>query len=559
MIKFNNKLILVCFGFALLFFFSFWGNPIVFAEDEEHQEVIFESKVTSIDYKNNELYLSDSTNKKIIIKNLKDNSAQEVSTTNSPHLVFTDYQNNLYYIEDGTLGLYENTTHLYNKIENNDILNILDICCDTSNNIYVICNNAESTPLPLVLIKKNNSNTLEVFCKLNSLSLDSNSKLTSSFENGFLILYTNNSFYKVTQNNFSLLSTEDYNLPTLTNVLDIKLDFYDNLYVLGDNKLFKCNDSNCETLENSVSESSKEFELDYLTGDIFLRTETNVIKLKNTDFVVKMSSNTPDYHNTKYDCSIIKTTEKTYLFEFDNSLYKKEINNEAVEIEENTSLVMLTKTDNNFYYVLLNNLTNQNITGYIKASSAEEVTQQDETEKEIRIINTTTPLYLYPTSLDESLILKNSDNKKIYLDKTKLYKVAIENFGTTDKNGLSFSKVLYEDEYYYINSNSFVIAEKTSIQPISEQLGEDTIVYSDQSFNNAQTTLPKGTNINILETGQDYAKIAWGTTEVGYIKYTMAQEIHITVWQLLAIILLTIIAVVGVILATVAILRRKQK
>ena len=556
MIKFNNKSILVCFGFALLFFFSFWGNPIVFAEDEDNQEVLFEDEIISIDYKNNELYLSDSTNKKIIINNLKDNSVKEIPTNKSPHLVFTDYQNNLYYIEDGTLGLYENKTHLYNKIENNDILNILDICCDTSNNIYVICNNAESTPLPLVLIKKNDSDIFEVFCKLdNSLSLDLNSKLTSSFENGFLILYTNNNFYKITENNFSLLSAQDYNLPTITNVLDIKLDFYDNLYILGDNKLFRCNKTSCHELENL--NSALEFELDYLTGDIILRTNTNVTKLKNTDFVVKMSSSTPDYHNTKYACSIIKTTEKTYLYEFDNSLYKKEINNKAVEIEKDTNLVSLIKTDNDFYYVLINNLSNENITGYIKASSAE-IINQDETEKDIRIINTTTPLYLYPTSLDESLILKNNANKIIYLNKTKLYKITIEDFGTTDTNGVSFAKISYENQDYYINTNNFVIADKTTIQPITEQLSEETIVYSDQSLNNSQATLPKGTNINILETGENYAKISYGT-EIGYIKYKMAEEIHITVWQLLAIILLTIIAVVGVILSIVAILKHKQQ
>ncbi|MBR1925622.1 MAG: hypothetical protein IJ837_02080 [Clostridia bacterium] len=554
MTKFNNKLIVVCCVFAIFSFFSGFYKPIVFADSEETQEIIYDSVTTSIDYKNNELYLTDSANKKIIIKNLKDNSAQETLTTNEPNLVFFDYQNTVYHTESGTFGLYVNQT-LLNQINTFSVSNILDICCDIQNNIYVICKDANETPL--VLVKKNDVMAFEIFCKLDGLTLNQNSKLTSSLENGFLILYTNSSFYKVKQNNFSLLSNEDYKLPTLTNVLDIKLDFYDNLYILGDNKLFKCNKNSYETLENSVFSNSKEFELDYLTGDIILRTETNVIKLKNTNFVVTMASTTPNYKSEIYDCSIIKTTEKTYLFEFDNSLYKKEINNEAIELPENTNLVMLTKTKNNFYYVLINNMSNQNITGYIKASSAEIVNQNEE-EKTIRIINSTTPLYLYPTSLDESLTLKDEDNNIKYLNKIILT-MTIENFGTTDTNGLSFSKVLYKDKYYYINSNNFVLAEKTSIQPVFEQLKENTTVYSDQNFNNIIKELSKGTNINILEKGQNYAKISWGTTEVGYIKYEQAQEIHLTTWQLLAIILLTIIAIALVVFMTVAILKHKQK
>ena len=550
MIKFNNKSILVCFGFALLFFFSFWGNPIVFAEDEVNP---FDGSVKNIDYKYDKLYLSDNENKKIIIKNLKDNSIEnENQTLNSPNLVFSDYQGTLYHTEDETFGLFVGQT-LINKIENIDLSHILDICCDIQNNIYVICKNAVDKYL--VLIKQNNSNSFKIFCELNGLTLDTNSKLASSFENGFLILYTNNNFYKITENNFSLLLSQDYNLPTITNVLDIKLDFYDNLYILGDNKLFRCNKTSCHELENL--NSALEFELDYLTGDIILRTGTNVTKLKNPDFVVTMASNISDYKTEKYNCSIIQTIEETYLYEFDNSLYIKSLDNQKVKIPANTKLIKLTETNNGFYHVLINNLSNENITGYIKASSAE-IIDQNETEKDIRIINTTTPLYLYPTSLDESLILKNNANKIIYLDKTKLYKVTIENFGTTDTNGISFAKISYDNQDYYINTNNFVIADKTTIQPITEQLGENTIVYTDQNFSNIQKELPKGTNINILETGQNYAKISYGT-EIGYIKYKMAEEIHITVWQLLAIILLTIIAVVGVILSIVAILKHKQQ
>ena len=554
MIKFNKKLMIVSYVFALLFFFSLTNNFVVFAEDNENNiSILYNESVKNIDYKYDKLYLSDNENKKIIIKNLKDNSIEEISTVSNPNLVFSDYQGTLCHTEDVTFGLFVEETSI-KQIGNNDLSHMLDICCDIQNNIYVICEDATNTPL--VLIKKYDVNSFEIFCELDDLTLTTDSKITSSFENEFLILYTKNNFYKITENNFSLLSAEDYELPTLSNVLDIKLDFHDNLYILGDNKLFRCNKNGYQTLENSALNTALEFELDYLTGDIILRTSTNVKKLENIDFVITMNSSTPDYKTEIYNCSIIQTTEETYLYEFDNSLYIKSLNNQEIKIPENTKLIKLTQTDNNFYFVLINNLSNENITGYIKSSCVEEI-EESVCNTQIRITNNTTPLYLYPTSLDEDLVLKDGNNNIKYLDKIILTMTS-EDFGITDNNGVNFAKVLYEGEYYYINTKNFVIAEKITIQPITEELNEDTVIYTDQSFSNSKITLPKGTAINILETGENYAKISYGT-EIGYIKYKLAEEIHITVWQLLAIILLTIIAVVGVILSIVAILKHKQQ
>lgn len=472
-LKYINILSIIIIMF-LISFMSFQFKP---ANATSENVFPISANSNSFDFKNNTIYYSNQNEKEIVSLNINNNDEAKFNTTNTPNLVLSDYSGNIFYTETGTFGMLDNQGNHYNTIGTYSISEIYDMCCDINNNIFVICKDA--THRNLVLKKSCESENFEIFCELN-FNLNTNSKITTSLDKNFLILYSDN-FYNITNNECSLVA--DYILTGIEgNILDITLNYYGTLYVLTTQNFYKTTSQTLSTFTNIELNEAKTFEPNYLTGEIYYLTNSSIKSLDN-NFIETLSSNEIDYKSTKYELNFIKTTKQTKLYLYDNSLYLKEIDGETITFLENTTLCYLSKTENDFYYVLINNLKDENVFGYVKATDAEEFIPQEQSTT-IRIITQNAPIYLYPTSLDQNLIAKQ-DSNTIYLNKNTLHKMIIQNFYTQDYLGKQFSKIIYKGQSYYIETNYYVLNGSSTIQPIDtsenaqaneEKLSTGTIV-----------------------------------------------------------------------------------
>lgn len=452
------KYLSIAFGIFIIFCFSILFCQHKTVKANESTTISISTTSNSFDFKNNTIYYSNQSEKEIVSLNLNNNAKTTFNTTNTPNLVLSDYVGNIFYTENGTFGMLDTEGNHYNTIGTYSISEIYDMCCDINNNIYVVCQDA--THRNLVLKKSFENEYFEIYCELD-FDLNANSKLTSSLDKNFLILYSTN-FYIITGNEYS--SAVDYQLTGIDeNILDISLDYYGTLYVLTSQNFYKATNETLNVFTNPDLTDAKTFEPNYLTGQLYYLTDSSINSLEN-NFIETLSSNEIDYKNTKYDLNFIKTTTQTKLYLYDNSLYLKEINGETITFLENTTLCYLTKTENDFYYVLINNLKDENVFGYVKADDVEEFTPQTQSTT-IRITTQGAPIYLYPTSLDQDLIAKQ-DSTPILLNKNTLHEMIIQNYYTQDHSGKQFSKIIYKGQSYYIETTYYVLNGSSTIQPI---------------------------------------------------------------------------------------------
>ncbi len=477
--------------FAATLLFGFAQNVAVFAEDENFE---IETASSSIDYKNSTLYYTDVENKKIWYRNQNTSELQYFSTKNekTPELLVADFDGNIYYTRVENIGLVDKDQNVIRSFGNDeiDIVNIYDLDCDISNNIYALC--IDKTDKYHVLIKRPNS-IFEIFCSLDGLTLNSQSKISVSLDKNYLVLYNQNNFYKVEQNSFSPL-TEYNGLDTiLESVKDIKLDYHNNLFVLTNQKLYKSTKDSITNYANEIFANTKTFELEYLTGEIFCVTNNKITKISSENFIDSLSTATiVDYKNTKQDCHLIKTTKNAMLYAYDNCIYTKTLNNENIVIGEDTTLCAIgEKTESDFYFVLLNNKTNENITGFIKCGDAQ-IIQTTEKEKSIIILQENTPLYTYPSSLDDSFKAKD-ENGDIVLSKNTTHTMKIQKFGSKDFKDVEFSQIVYNDKTYYIDTRYYIINTPSTINKNTAQAGE-----KDAETLNAQNKLTSGEIVGIV-------------------------------------------------------------
>lgn len=439
------------------------ATNVVKADGDTYEIIVVSS---GLDYKNSTLYYSDVTNKKICSIDQNTNEASSFQTHNAktPDLIVADFDGNVFYSRVENYGLKDNlgTEYRVFGLEENDIGKIYDLDCDIFNNIYILCKDTMDNCY--VLVKKQNSAVCEVFCELNGIGLDAQSKITTSLDKNFLVLFTQNSFYKVEENAYSELNDYD-GLNTLEGaVTDIKLDYHNTLFILTNQKLYKSTKYDIQSFANDIFAETKTFELEYLSGEIFCVTNSKITKINSNNFVDSLSTTTiVDYTNQKYDCYLIKTIKSAVLYAYDNCIYTKTLGDATIVIDQNTTLCAIgPKTDSDFYFVLLNNKANENITGFIKGCDAEIFSSEQE-EKTIKIVHTNVPLYNYPSKLDDSSVAKDEQGNQILLNKNTIYTMKIENFGSPDFKGTNFSQIIYHNQTYYVETSYYIENAPTTI------------------------------------------------------------------------------------------------
>ena len=444
-----------------------------YAEDET---LTLNVKSNSVDYKNSTLYYTDKTDPadyKICSIDLNKNSSQSFSTGSNqePELVVADFNGNIFYTQNGTACLLDKNKTEYRKFNNNgdeinkidEISKIVDLDCSRNNHIYALSRDTNNKSYLLV---KKEGEIFEIFCKLDGITLNTDCKMSVSLDESFAIMYAENNFYKITPNSCELI-TDYVGLDALTgDLVDMKLDYHNNLFVLTDQKLYKSNKDEIKEFTDDTFLHAKTFEIEYLSGQIFCVTNDKITTVDAQSVVEPLSTtNIVDYTTEKLNCSLIKTTKNTLLYRYDNCIYTANI----PPIQTNTTLCALKKTDSDFYFVLINNINDDsNLTGFIKAEDAQ-VIETENANQQIRLVYDNTPLYAYPSTLDDENCLAKDSNGPILLNNNVFYTMTIENFGTKDSKNNEFSQIEYNSSTYYIKKIDYVKVEQTTINPVVDE------------------------------------------------------------------------------------------
>ncbi len=480
--KYLSLIFVVC-SFAMLSLFAFLQvQTISYAEETE--EIIVSSN--SIDYKNGTLLYTDTENKKIIALNESTQETTELLTVNTPKLVCADYDGNIFYTQEDSYGFFDKNQTSHDQIGTKSIGKVFDMDTDINGNVFAACVGESDK---CWIVKLENDGNFSFFCEFDgSITINASSKISASLDKDFLILFTNNKFYRVEQSNVSTLADYEGLDSVESGVLDIKLDYYNSLYILSNQKITKHTKEEMTEFVDEKLTSASSFDIDYLNGTIYCRTSSKIVKIDSSNFVDPLQSSVnEDIKNQTFNCALIKTTKDANLYLYDNCLYRKTLNGENIVIEKDRQICTLDKK-NGFYFVLLTNEAEQNITGFIKVEDAEIVEPQT-TQEQAKILYNNTPLYSLPTTIDE--LFAKEENEQILLSKGTLYDVVISNFGEADFYGKKFSQILYHNKTYFIETNHYAVNSASTIQPLVED--ENTNLN-----NGGGTKLTKGEIVGII-------------------------------------------------------------
>ncbi len=497
-------------------------------------------------------------------------TSKNFETTFVPQFLTSDYFNQLFFSRKDDSSIYSIDTSLpttqkiisytdFHDLENNSrgIGLVYDIKSNIEGTVFAVCKTIADDFF--IIYKKRDSSNFKLYQKL-TIPLNTTMPicLAVSVDNNFLILANDSKIYKLFENEIAEISNSEtlsnliYKNIVFENIIDIKLDFYDTLYVLSKNaesySLTRLNkNADAFSFSNNILNDTKTFEFNYLNGEILLLKENTIdfITITNsaTNFINIITSSYPNYKDEKLDVNMLKTNSEAIVYEFENSLYAKVVNEKKLILQEDSVVIGLKQTETGYYFVIIPNMEKENICGFIKVSNLTKLTT---TTKTCRVI-TQTQVYNYPTSY-ENLYTINYGIP--YTIEEGTITVAT---GTiiTDANGVAFSEIELGAEKYYINSNSLMEISKRDLLAIVDanaKTKNQTTVYQDENCSIELTTLDANTNIKVLSINNKIAKITWGDgTFVGYIYTENFEKFGITNTQLIGLICLSVCILIAII------------
>ena len=558
-------------------------SPILLSTETEFSSSDY-SVVTTIEdgydlsYVNNTLLASNTLTKEI----LDYTNSLEYALNYSPTAIANDYHEKTYFARNGLYGLCsiqttteENPTvtlfsDYYDNTNNiKSIGTVYDLACDVYGTAYAIAYNSSNEAV--IIYKEKDGNDFYLYQELGDLTLNTTTKIQTSLDNNFILFHNDGNIYKTSADieSFELatstttLSNIVYTLPkNLGTVTDIKLDFHDTLFILATansiDTLYRCDKNSAEWSDVSTTlfANSIGIALDFTEGYIYSLTDYNIVKFKlmanEINFInVVETDNSPDYINTQLETTLIYTlVDNVPLYMYDNALYIKTLNGNQITFAKDTTLFALSHSTNGYYFVLITNLANQNITGYVKDTLVDLLVLTQSLQAG-RITIPNTEVFNYPTSLDN--LNKQSAGENVILSKNDSITVANLAFGDADYNGISFARIQFSDNTFgYISIDSFTTESQNTIQPIvvaNARTTDTVIVYNDENCTTELTQLSAGTDIEIIEQSNGIAKITWGLgTIVGYISTENLTTDQISQMQLIGLILMSISILLAIVL-----------
>ena len=491
----------------------------------------------ALDNKNGDLFISNNDTSNGQNQIINQTTGQTFSTDISTFPLYSisgDYGTNMFFAKYDNYGISklntedESIVYFDKYIAERDSISIgrvFDITSDTNGTIYALAQNPSLETV--VIYKEKEQSDFYLYCELEQ-SVDYDSKFDYSIDNDFFILYANNNFYKFDQsgcysaNDAENLGVATYSVTETQNVVDIKLDFYDSLFILTSDAIYRFdkNNSTSQSFESSFAECVS-FDFDYRTGEILLLSPTSLqstmILNGNENFINTINSdNYPDYADSKLEVNFLTVIQDDApLYEFDNPLYNVKLDDKNVTL--NTGLILYSigeKTSTGYYFVMIANLQGENVFGYVKENCVNQTTLTS-INSQARILLDNTSVFNYPSSLDDSM-LATKENTPLTLSKNSIVQV-LDAMPYADSNGITFARIEHEGEIYFVNNYALSSIISQSAQPIKTSLTKEEItIYADMDMQNEITNIPKDEFVEVLSESDGTSLIRWNSY-VGYV------------------------------------------
>ena len=535
------------------------------------------SSIGDATYFKNKIYITDKTNNKIfelgnstnIIYESQIGIPTEISAT-SDQIAFIKQNDFLYILDLST----NETTQIDKYLKEGELLSfpsIKKITSSATGEIYVITENFVAT---VVENTDTNTKSLEYFCELNF----DKSPLTFS-SGGFYVNEDNTTIYFSIDNSIYMI---DINTKTITksnftisneinSIKDIAVDNLNNLYILSENKLYKCTTNSCESVDLGITANG--FTLDFEKGSCYIFDDTNLYKTtiqdETTNFITAYNNQTPPIELKSITAksevvTILMTNKPTTLYSF------KSLNTGIASYDLGKNLILLDDTDSKFYYVYDNCAENTQgyLVGYILKSDCEQVSNFSPAYENAKVIVEKAKLFVLPTSvkIDSETYFPNSAQ---VTHGTTLQLVSSPTL-PIDKNGTQFYAVKYNqngiDYICYIDTRTVIdVTLDTAIDNIlvsNASTRAEVVVYQDNELTIEQETLAKNTSVTILETTNGISKIEYlsnGELKTGFVKQSFLNDGNLTTTQIIGICLMIISLILAIIIAICLSMNNKKK
>jgi len=452
-----------------------------------------------------------------------------------------------------------------NSLVSSSFGTILDVCTTLNGDIYVLDSNG-------IIAKKNYNETK--FIRYYDLALSSivpndTTKMSVSLDSSIVLLAHDNTIYNVGNTSMNITN---FDLPTTTNIRAMLLDHHNQLYVLDDTCLIRSNTSNHHSIDlGSDFTNTINFCIDYNSGTGYFLTPTTCIStsitfegnnffhtLNEQSSNINISTFTP----TQALRTLTPNQDNITLYEFPSFISKLD----TLSREQN--MILLDDTDANFYYVLINNLNNSNTLGYVKKSDAI-INPTSTTTISYRLLLDNTPIYTLPTSLN----IGSTPRITCTLDKytngeyTILNSIISSNL-PTDSNNITFVPVsfTYNDTtmFGYVDSHRIITINSRNLSPTfvtNATTRQDITVYADDSLSTQYISLPKDTNVYVVQTTNDICLIEWMENDVlksGYVSHRYINDGTLSHAQLVGLIAMFLALSLSIILIAIINKRRRR-
>ena len=346
---------------------------------------------------------------------------------------------------------------------------------------------------------------------------------------------------------------------------ELSIDNSNNIYALSANILYKINDV---TESVALGINTQKMAINFVNGTCYL-LDNNAIYLasilnENGSFIAAYS-NIPvpiDLYNYAANSScvtIVSATTNSKLYDY------KSLSSSAYQYENIKNLIMLDDSDENFYFVLDSNFSNElgYKTGYILKEQCAILQNEPITSQNLRVVVSQTKLYNLPFSVKLDNNTSAPFSNRVYYG--AVLTVVACPLLPQDYSGTNFVAVLYENNIYYIDSRTVVGTEyDTAIDNITVSNAStraETVVYSDAELTIEVDTLQKGASITILETSNGVCKIEYlvnGELKTGYAKQSFLNDGTLTTTQIIGICLMVLSLILAVVIAIIIAINNKK-
>ena len=446
---------------------------------------------------------------------------------------------------------------------------IVDIAITLNGDIYLLDSTGK------ILQKTAESNRFIEYCDLStfSIQIDEQSRISIGLDGNKLVISSGTNIYDITQ--ISAVISTNFAIPMISdNIQDILIDHTNCLYVLisgQQSQIIKCNDQEYQsiTLPEQCNNATA-FCINADNGDTYILTPTTIIRATVSDgFFNSLQDETIPVDINTYSpdspLQVLQLTSDATVYSYANYLVT------LGTLIAGDEVVLLDSQNEEFYFVLINNMGENNVTGFIKKSCAGIVSTTPAREQ-CRLILNSANIYAIPSSLPNTSAtaprivdtISKLDQNNEYTIVTPIDSAILPK----DSNNITFIPITYNDngeqKFGYIDSNLIIEASQTTLDDAfvtNATTRGDIEVYSDDTLSTVLTELSKGTKVNVVSINNDVCQIEWqidGVTMTGYVSHKYIDDGKFSNLQIVGLSVMCI-AIVCAILMIVSIHYRKKK